>query len=243
SDTFETVIYNGMNHEQQWLQKIVDQIAERYLQLQGFSFAPSSDNILMWLGFEGNGEWVARQWNQAMKICSDHEGISVGRGIGQSWLQDRYKWPYLRDALVGHGVMVGRLETMVAWTKLMNVYEATISAIKRAILRADGGPGYVMTRIAYANEHSALLRFIFLGRQVVDANPQVKLAQVQVVKQAAAEAILNAGGALPYYQGIDRGHGIWLENEIGALGMKVIRNLKQTFDPGNILNTGMLLRL
>lgn len=245
SDTFETAFYNGYNganHEQQWLRKIVDQIAERYLQLQGFDFAPASDNILMLLGFEGRATWVNQQWGLAMKVCGDHKGVSVGRGIGQGWLRDRYRWPYLRDALIERGVMVCRLETTAPWTKLMDVYETTTSAIKVAILATDGGPGYVMTRVAYANEHSALLRFIFLGRQAGDG-PDVKLVQSQAVKQAATEAILNAGGALPYYQPVGCAHARWVENEMGALGIKVIRHLKQTFDPGNVLNAGMLSRL
>ncbi len=245
SDTFEIALYNGYNgakDEQQWLRKVIDQITGRYLQLQGFNFAPSSDNILMLMGFEGRTEWANQQWDLAMKVCGDHKGVLVGRGIGQSWLHDRYKWPYLRDMLIERGVMVCRLETTVPWMKLMNVYETAMSAIKVAISATDGGPGYVMMRIAYANEHSVLLRLIFMGRQA-SGGPDVKLAQSQAIKQAATEAILNAGGTLPCYQPIGHDHARWIEEEIGPLGIKVVRHLKQTFDPENLLNDGVLSRL
>ena len=55
------------------------------------------------------------------------------------------------------------------------------------------------------------------------------------------EATSKAGGGIAHHHGIGRDHAPWLEEEIGLLGMRVLRSLKQTFDPTDTLNPGILL--
>jgi alkyldihydroxyacetonephosphate synthase len=40
---------------------------------------------------------------------------------------------------------------------------------------------------------------------------------------------------------VGQDHAPWLEEEIGPLGMQALHALKQTFDPGNCMNSGVLL--
>ncbi len=118
-----------------------------------------------------------------------------------------------------------------------------VSAMRGTINATDGGPGYVMTHISHAYEHGASLYSTFLGRQVSDPDPLVRQAQWRAVKRATTEAILAAGGTLTHHHGIGRDHAPWLEEEVGPVGMKALRTLKQTFDPGDIMNPGILLLL
>jgi alkyldihydroxyacetonephosphate synthase len=196
----------------------------------------------MLLGFDGDAEGTARQWDLALEVCSDHQGLSLGRAVGRSWMRDRFAQPYLRDTLLGHGVMVDTLETATTWSNLVHLYEAMVSAMRGAITTTDGGPGYVMTHISHAYEYGASLYSTFLGRQVTDPDPLVRQEQWQVVKQATTDAILAAGGTLTHHHGIGRDHASWLEEEVGQVGMKVLYTLSQTFDPAGILNPGVLLR-
>jgi alkyldihydroxyacetonephosphate synthase len=196
------------------------------------------------LGFDGDFEWVAQQWARALEVCGDHRGRSLGRAVGRSWMQDRYVLPYLRDTLLGHGIMMDKVETATTWSNLMRLYEAMVTAMKGAVSITNGGSsGYVMTHISHAYEHGASLGSTFLGRQVGDPNPLVKQAQWQAVKQATTDAILAAGGALSHRHGVGRDHAPWLGEEVGPLGTESLAALKQTFDPTGIMNPGVLLPL
>ena len=239
SDAPETAASVVMSHEHHGLRRIADNITERYLRLQGYDLITGS--TLMLLGFDGDAEWTAHQWDLALKVCGDHRGLSLGRAVGRSWMRDRYAQPYLRDTLLGHSVMVDTLETATNWSNLMHLYEVMVRAMKGAIAATGGGPGYVMTHVSHAYEHGASLYSTFLGRQVPDPDPLARQAQWQAVKQATTEAILDAGGTLTHHHGIGRDHAPWLEEEIGLLGVKVLRTLKQTFDPTGTMNPGILL--
>ncbi|RLC89541.1 MAG: FAD-binding oxidoreductase [Chloroflexi bacterium] len=239
SDAPETAAYAVMGHEHHGLRRLADDLLGWYLKIRGYDLITGS--TLMLLGFDGDAEWVTRQWDLALEICGDHRGLSLGRAVGRSWIRDRYAQPYLRDTLLGHGVMVDTLETATTWSNLMHLYRAMVSAMKGAIAATGGGPGYVMTHISHAYEHGASLYSTFLSRQTPDPDPLAKQAQWQAVKQATTDAILAAGGTLTHHHGIGRDHAPWLKEEIGPVGMKVLRTVKQTFDPTGIMNPGILL--
>jgi alkyldihydroxyacetonephosphate synthase len=240
SDAPETAAQTVLSHEHRGVRRLTDNLVARYLNVQGFD--PTSGSILMLLGFDGDSDWTTKQWNLAQSICDDHQGLSLGRSVGRSWKRDRYAQPYLRDTLLGHGVIVDTLETATTWSNLMHVYGAMVSAMKATSTATGGGPGYVMTHISHAYAHGASLYSTFLGRQVGDPDPLAKQTQWQEIKQATTEAILDAGGTLTHHHGIGRDHAPWLEKEIGSVGVKVLRSIKQTLDPTNVLNPGILLR-
>ena len=240
SDAPETAAQAVMSHEHHGLRRLADGLIEQYLKLQGFDLA--SGSTVMLLGFDGDARWTARQWAAAKEIGSDHQGLLLGHAVGRSWKRDRYAQPYLRDTLLGHSVMVDTLETATTWSNLMHLYEAMVSTMKATIRATGGGPGYVLTHISHAYEHGASLYSTFLGRQVPDPDPLAKQAQWQEVKQATTEAILAAGGTLTHHHGIGRDHAPWLEEEVGPLGVRALRSLKQTLDPTDTLNPGILLQ-
>jgi alkyldihydroxyacetonephosphate synthase len=239
SDAPETAAYAVMGHEHHGLRRLADGLIEQYLKVQGYDLTTGS--TLMLLGFDGDAEWTARQWALALEVCGDHRGLSLGRAVGRSWMRERYAQPYLRDTLLGHGVMVDTLETATTWSNLVRLYEAMVSAMKGAIAATGGGPGYVMTHISHAYEHGASLYSTFLGRQVHDPDPLAKQAQWQAVKQATTDAILAAGGTLTHHHGIGRDHAPWLREEIGLLGVRVLQALKPALDPNAMMNPGVLL--
>jgi alkyldihydroxyacetonephosphate synthase len=241
SDAAETAAYAVLNHKHQGLRGLAGGLLERYLKVQGYNLF--SGGALLLLGFEGAGEWVGGQWDRALEICNDHHGRLLGRAAGQAWMRDRYAQPYLRDALLNHGIMVDTLETAATWSNLTHLYEATVTAMRGVISVTNGGSGYVMTHICHANAYGASLCLTFLVRQVGDPDPMVKQEQWLAVKQATTDAILAAGGTLTHHHGIGRDHAPWLKEEVGPLGVKTLAALKRTFDPSDIMNPGVLLPL
>ena len=59
--------------------------------------------------------------------------------------------------------------------------------------------------------------------------------------RAAIEATLAAGGGIAHHHGIGRVRRPWLADEIGAVGVGVLRAVKRALDPENLLNPGNLI--
>ncbi len=236
SDPEETAAFAVMAHEHHGLRALVDRVMEKYLAQKGHSF--SGGSCLLILGYDGEVERVKGLWRQASTICRDHGGLPLGRAAGESWKRERFLQPYLRDTLLGVGVLVDTLETATTWSNLLRLYSEMKTAIQAGIRAADGGPGYVMTHISHIYEWGASLYSTFLGRQA----PEHEVEQWWKVKQTATEAILAAGGTLSHHHGIGRDHAGWLEEEIGSVGIAALEALKQALDPVGIMNPGVLIR-
>ncbi len=239
SDAPETAAWAALSHEQRGLRRLADLLTRQLLHVQKYDLFEGS--VLMILGFEGSAEWTERQWELALDLCGAHRGFSLGRAMGRAWMRERFALPYLRDILLGASVLVDTLETATPWSNLPRVHASLTNAIKTIIPATGGGPGYVMTHISHANAHGASLCTTFLGRQVPDPDPLAKQAQWEEIKRAATDAILAANGTLTHRHGVGRDHAPWLAEEIGPVGIQVLRALKETFDPGSIMNPGVLL--
>ena len=237
SDPPETEAYALMSHEHHGLRALFDKALAGYLEFRGYGFDGS---CLMILGFDGRPDEVEYRLNLALEICRDHRGLHLGRSLGRSWKRDRFAQPYLRDDLLDNGVLVDTLETATTWSNLMPVYEAMTAAMKNAIAATGGGPGAVLTHVSHAYAHGASLYSTFLGRQA-SRDPLENQEQWRTIKRETTEAILAAGGTLTHHHGVGRDHAPWLEEEIGSVAMQALRALKQTFDPGNIMNPDVLL--
>jgi len=235
SDAEETAGFAMMAHEHHGVRALADRALEGYLARKGYSLTGGSCFLL--LGYDGQRGQVRALWKRASVVCCDHGGLPLGRAAGESWKRDRFAHPYLRDTLLGVGVMVDTLETATSWSNLLHLYEEMTTAIRAAIQATGGGPGYVMTHISHVYEWGGSLYTTFLGRQA----PGREIEQWWEVKRAATEAILTAGGTLSHHHGIGRDHLQWLPEEVGPVGMAVLQALKRALDPAGIMNPGVLL--
>ena len=57
----------------------------------------------------------------------------------------------------------------------------------------------------------------------------------------ASEAIVSNGGTISHHYGVGEDHLPWIAQEKGALGIEVLRAVKQAVDPAGVLNPGKLL--
>jgi alkyldihydroxyacetonephosphate synthase len=235
SDAEETAGFAALASEHQGLRLLGDKALEMYLAQRGYALDSGSHFLV--LGYDGDVEAVKASWKQASVVCRDHGGLALGRAAGDSWKRDRFNQPYLRDILLGAGVMVDTLETATVWSNLVNLYEHVKSAMRAAIRDAGGGPGYVMTHFSHLYEWGASLYVTFLGRM---ARGQ-EMEQWWTIKRAATEAVLENGGTLSHHHGVGRDHVQWLEQEVGRVGVTALRGLKRAFDPSGIMNPGVLL--
>jgi alkyldihydroxyacetonephosphate synthase len=186
------------------------------------------------VGFEGAGPQV-EEGRVAVTRVLERAGAELMPGAGEGWARDRYRGPYLRDALLDAGALADTLETATFWSSLPALYDGVSGAV-RETLNAHGTTAVVLCHISHIYPAGASLYFTVACAQADDP-----VAQWRAAKEAAGEAILAAGGSISHHHGIGRDHIRFYESEIGSLAVQALRAVKSTLDPAGILNPGILL--
>jgi alkyldihydroxyacetonephosphate synthase len=188
------------------------------------------------VGFEGDEDDVERRAMHTSALLRAGGGLRLGRRPGEAWLRGRYAGPYLRDALLDHGVFVETLETATSWSNLATLYAAVGDALRKS-LSERGTPPLIMCHVSHLYPSGASLYFTFLARQ----QPEAALEQWHAAKSAACDAIVAAGGTITHHHAIGRDHAPWLSSEVGPVAIDLIRAAKERLDPAGIMNPGKLL--
>ena len=187
---------------------------------------------LMITGYEGQQIAVDASRAAVRAVLTDLGGEPLGEEPGRAWAHGRFQAPYLRDALLDVGVLVETLETATFWSNAPRLY-AEVKAALRARL---GDSSIVLCHVSHVYETGCSLYFTVAAKQAADP-----LAQWHTAKSAASDAIMAAGATITHHHAVGSDHAPWLDQEIGPLGVSVLRAVKAALDPTGILNPGVLL--
>jgi alkyldihydroxyacetonephosphate synthase len=212
-----------------------DGLAERtgraYLRMRG-----REGGCVAIVGWEGSEDDVARRRLRSAALLRAGGGLYLGRRPGEAWARARYAAPYLRDELLGRGLLVETLETAASWRRLPELHAAVTGAIRDA-LAARGTHPLVACHVSHLYPSGASLYFTFVARQ----EPGAEIEQWRAAKDAASEAILAHGGTVTHHHAVGRDHARWMTAEVGELGVGLLRAAKERLDPAGIMNPGKLL--
>ena len=193
---------------------------------------PGSPALLM-VGAEGEAPLVHAELAAIAREALDAGGAELDSDLGEVWAAHRFDTSWLVASVRGPGSIGDALEVAASWRRLPGVYIAM-----RAALEAACGPdGVVLGHLSHAYPDGGNLYLIF--RTVVDSD-QAAIERYPAVVDAALGACLAAGGTISHHHGIGLGKARWLEQEIGPVGMAVIRRQKAALDPMGIMNPGKL---
>ncbi|MDQ3719297.1 MAG: FAD-binding oxidoreductase, partial [Actinomycetota bacterium] len=188
------------------------------------------------VGYEGTADDVARRRKRTGSLLRAAGGVALGRRPGRGWARGRFAGPYLRDVLMGRGVMVETLETATRWSRLAELRKAVQDALHTS-LSARGTPPLVTCHISHVYPSGASLYFTSLARQEQDA----ELEQWSAAKSAASDAIVALGATITHHHAVGRDHLPWMYDEVGELGVELLRAAKERLDPSGIMNPGKLI--
>ncbi|MHB8449349.1 MAG: FAD-binding oxidoreductase [Mycobacteriales bacterium] len=224
-----------------------------YLRLRG-AFAPSvaagaasvgvvergvsrsrSGRCLAIFGWEGSPWQVRAHRAVALKLVGAHGAIRLGRAVGTRWEHGRFAAPYLRDDLLDAGLLVETLETSAVWSRLAALHTTVRSALREA-LASGGTPPLILCHVSHVYPHGASLYFTVLAQQSDRA-----VAQWEGAKSAASRVIVASGATITHHHGVGLDHRDYLTEEIGDLGVAVLRSVKEVLDPVGIQNPGKLI--
>ncbi len=202
-------------------------VLARYLKARG---APVESAALAVLGWEGPAGTTQGRRAQAVAAMKGFGAVSIGTGPGRAWARGRFEGPYLRDDLMGRGVMVETLETATTWSNAPVLYAAVREAL------SEQAP-VVGCHISHVYPTGCCLYFTFLALQ----DHEDPVGQWKKVKRSACEAIVGAGGTITHHHGIGADHRRYLKHEDGRLGISMLRGARAKADPEGVMNPGKLL--
>ncbi len=179
---------------------------------------------------EGEREFVSNVKTQVRKICRRHGALPLGPMPVRRWEKTRYSEPLMRDDLLDFGIVIDTLETAVSWDNFHRLHKGVSAYIKAR-------PHTIcMAHASHFYPQGTNLYFIFIMRCT-------DLQEYQAFQRTIFDRILEHGGSLSHHHGIGKMMAPWLEKQLGAEQMAVLRALKRHFDPHNIMNPGALLPL
>jgi alkyldihydroxyacetonephosphate synthase len=185
--------------------------------------------------FEGTKEHAESRHAETSALLAARGGTSLGEGPAQAWERGRFGAPYLRDSLLAAGALCETLETATDWSNLAALKTAVTEALTTA-LADTGTPALVLCHISHVYPTGASLYFTVVAGQ--RGNP---IEQWQAAKKAASDAIMASGGTITHHHAVGADHRPWMRDEVGDLGVQLLRAVKSTLDPAGILNPGKLI--
>ncbi|MDP9136220.1 MAG: FAD-binding oxidoreductase, partial [Actinomycetota bacterium] len=195
------------------------------------------DMCLGFIGYEGPESHVKAQRKAVGRIVSHHGGLCIGSSPGELYDQKKFDTPYIRDYLLDRGVLADVSETAAPWGALPGLYERAVAAARGAFSEL-GVMGYVMCHMSHSYHAGACLYFTFA---LTPSGKRDGLEEYGVVKSAIQQAFVDNGGTLSHHHAVGTEHAEWLEQDISAPGVGMLRALFEGTDPGANLNPGKIV--
>jgi alkyldihydroxyacetonephosphate synthase len=185
--------------------------------------------------FEGTKEHAESRHGETRALLEAHGGTSLGEEPAEAWERGRFAAPYLRDSLLAAGALCETLETATEWSNIPALKAAVTQALTTS-LAESGTPALVMCHVSHVYPTGASLYFTVVAGQ--RGNP---IEQWRAAKKAASDAIMATGGTITHHHAVGADHRPWMRDEVGDLGVQLLRAVKATLDPAGILNPGKLI--
>jgi len=128
-------------------------------------------------------------------------------------------------------------KTAIIWDRFEDFHDKVKAATERAILEATGVKGEVTCRFThiYPDGPAPYFSFHALGRH------GALLEQWQAIKNAASDALIEAGGTITHHHAVGRDHRPWYDRQRPELFAAAFRAAKKELDPQGMLNPGVLI--
>jgi alkyldihydroxyacetonephosphate synthase len=145
--------------------------------------------------------------------------------------------PYAREFLTPAGLINDTFETAITWDRFESFHDKVKAATERTILEATGLKGEVTCRFThvYPDGPAPYFSFHALGRH------GALLEQWQAIKNAASDALIEAGGTITHHHAVGRDHRPWYDRQRPGLFAAALRAAKRELDPQGMLNPGVLI--
>ncbi len=169
----------------------------------------------------------------AVAALAAKAGVSTAPpDIVDRWLEQRNHVPSWSQFLE-RGIVLDTVEISAGWDKIAAIYDDATASLK-AVEGCLAGSAH--SSHAY---RSGLNLYFTFAVQVAD--PAAMEAVYVDCWRRIMEATGAHGGSLAHHHGIGRVRRDYLERELGAAGVTLLRRVRAALDPNGIMNPGVLL--
>jgi alkyldihydroxyacetonephosphate synthase len=181
---------------------------------------------------EGPAELVAAQLGGVARRCAELGGEPAGAEAVDHWLSHRNRVPGF-GVFLEKGIVLDTIEVAATWDRAVPLYRAAVASLERVegLLNASA-------HTSHSYRSGTNLYFTFLARP---ARREQMEATYHECWRRVLDATLGAGGGIAHHHGIGRVRAARLVDEIGTVGVDLLRAIKRALDPGDLLNPGTLL--
>ena len=200
-------------------------IYDKIMRLRGFK---PMERCLFLGTADGDKLFTRNIKSRVKKICKKYGAMNLTSYPVKKWEPGRYKDPYLREDFMDFGFVIDTLETGVSWDQLHEVHQQCRTFVKS---RPDT---ICLTHASHFYSQGTNLYFIYI----------IKENDIQAYidfQEGLLDVIQKSGGSLSHHHGVGRMIAKWMPEHLGENQMKVLKALKQHFDPNNIMNPGKQL--
>jgi len=178
---------------------------------------------------EGETEYTVLDGKVIRRISRENGGKSSGEEPVNIWLQKRFDIG-LGPILMQHGGIVDTIEGSALFKDAATLYRDMIASMKavEGVLEVSG-------HYSHFYREGACLYVTFAGI------PKEPLHYYQDTWDAAMEATLKNNGSISHHHGVGFWRIKYMEQELGANGVKLLESIKTALDPNGILNRGKLI--
>ncbi len=201
-------------------------------------------SAIMVLAFESADHPLDAWMQRALQCCADHGGALEGQGgdahlegAAGLWRNAFIRMPYSREFLAPAGYIVDTFETAITWERFEAFHDAVKAATEQAIVDATGVKGEVTCRFThvYPDGPAPYFSFHALGRH------GALIEQWRAIKNAASDALIEAGGTITHHHAVGRDHRPWYDKQRPELFATALRAAKRALDPKGVMNPGVLI--
>jgi alkyldihydroxyacetonephosphate synthase len=196
---------------------------------------------------ERGGDASAEAWRQAFVDAPYLQSVLVSLGVIADTFETACTWDRFealhaavterveRLEVVSLGVIADTFETACTWDRFEALHAAVTERVERAMKDACGG-GFLTCRFTHVYPDGPAPYFTF----VAPGRAGEELAQWEVLKRVAGDALEASGATITHHHAVGRLHRPWYEREVPPLFVRALRAAKRELDPAGIMNPGVL---
>lgn len=203
-----------------------------YLRSKGWD--TTEEMSISYVCFEGSKESVDHQKSIVKKIVKNAGGITLGAGPGAIYDQKKFDTPYLRDFMLNYQVFGDVCDTGATWSNLNAVHAKAFEAFHTA-QQQQGLPGFMFSHMSHSYHAGACLYFTFAFPYSSD---EEALEQYFTAKNAVQQSFVDLGSTVSHHHAVGIEHQPWITEDIGEVGVRMVKGLFADNDPGRNLNPG-----
>jgi alkyldihydroxyacetonephosphate synthase len=178
---------------------------------------------------EGETEYATVDARIIRRVSRENRGKSRGKSPVDIWLQKRFDIG-LAPVLMQYGGIVDTIEVSALFRDAARLYRDMVAAMK-----AIEGALEVSGHYSHFYREGACLYITFAGI------PKDPLRYYQDTWDAALKATLRNDGSISHHHGVGFWRTQYMERELGATGVRLLKSVKSALDPQRILNPGKLI--